>query len=294
MGRIGAHVSTAGGVANSIERAAALGCESFQIFSRNQRQWSPPPLDDNDVTLFRERLASSSMGPVLVHGSYLINPASAAPLVRERSVTALADELSRCSQLGLEDLVIHPGSHGGSGVAAGIERAVSTVDGSLDILEDEHPVGGSEPMILLETTAGQGNGIGGVLEHLVDIIEGSSHPESLGICLDTCHMHAAGYDLTGKDSYDEVMDRVLSLFGERKVRGIHLNDSRKGLGSRIDRHANIGEGTMGLEPFRLLVNDPRFEATPMVLETPGGEGMYRRDLKLLRTLRESRGGSRTS
>jgi deoxyribonuclease-4 len=278
MGRLGAHVSISGGVANSVRRALELELDTFQIFSRNQRQWMPPPLAQDDIFSFRKGLKRTSLGPVLVHSSYLINLANPDEKGRERSLLALVDEMTRCSFLGLDRLVLHPGSHKGSGVQAGIENIANCIDKAYSMVED------NPPKILLETTAGQGNGIGSTFQELSGIMDRTA--ERTFVCLDTCHMHAAGYDLLSRETYDSTMKELDSIIGRERVLGIHLNDSIKAMGSRVDRHTNIGEGTLGIEPFGYLLDDAEFKDVPMILETPGGEEGYRKDLSLLRSLVE--------
>ncbi len=284
MGRLGAHVSVSGGVANSVHRALDLDLMSFQIFSRNQRQWTPPPLPSDDINSFKVSLNETSMGPVLVHSSYLINPASPDEKMRDRSISALADELGRCISLGLDKLVLHPGAHKGSGKEEGIKNIGRTINEAYSRLHDNHENTKKIPKILLETTAGQGTGLGSTFSEISDMIGITSRENSPGVCLDTCHMHSAGYDLLTEGSYMAVMEDLEGSLGSENVLGIHLNDSLRELGSHIDRHANIGEGTMGIEPFRLLLNDNRFVNTPMILETPGGEDGYKKDLSILRSL----------
>lgn len=283
MGRLGAHVSVSGGISLSIARARSIGCESFQIFTRNQRQWEPKPLDDHDVEEFKRKISVSEIFPVVSHGSYLINPAGPEDGVRKRSITALTDELYRCMRLSIDRLVIHPGSHKGSGIRSGIRNVAAAVDEAFATLENNE--NRSRPAILLETTAGQGTGLGSRLEEISEMMELSSNIEDLGVCLDTAHMHAAGYDLTNKEAYGAVMDEVSDIIGMDKVLCIHLNDSKKVLGSKVDRHQNLGEGTMGTVPFECFVNDERLKEVPMILETPGGDEFYRKNLEMLKGMR---------
>jgi deoxyribonuclease-4 len=278
MGRLGAHVSISGGVSLSIERALDLGLESFQIFTRNQRQWDPAPLSSEEILSFKESLSRSDLGPVLVHSSYLINIAAGNERVASRSLSALEDEIFRCRELGLERLVLHPGSHKGDGLGKGISR----IAGKIKEAYGDRSSG--KPTILLETTAGQGTGIGSRFEELREIMDQVDRDIRPGICLDTCHMHSAGYDITGEEAYASVMDELNETVGFENVLGIHLNDSQKELGSRVDRHANIGKGTIGTDTFSFILNDERFSDVPMVLETPGGKDAYKKDLDLLRKL----------
>ena len=281
MGRLGAHVSIAGGLHHSIERALDLDLESFQIFTKNQRQWEAPPINEEERVLFLEGVKRAGIGPVISHDSYLINLASPKEGGFKRSVSAFTDEIVRASLLEIDFLVMHPGSHTGSGVKEGIRRISKGLDASFSkALKKLGEI--NRPLILLETMAGQGTGIGRTFEELLEIMEGSEIGGHLGICYDTCHAHAAGYDITIEDGYGSVMDRFDETLGLDNLKAFHLNDSIKGLGSNVDRHTGIGEGMLGIEPFSFLVNDRRFEEVPMVLETPGGEEGYRRDLAVLR------------
>ncbi|MGA1822806.1 MAG: deoxyribonuclease IV [Thermoplasmatota archaeon] len=282
---MGAHVSVAGGIGNSIERAEDIGCESFQIFTKNQRQWRAPPLDQKEISAFRKDLEISGMGPLISHDSYLINLAAPDPGVFRRSVDALSDEITRAEAVGADFLVVHPGSHLGEGIRNGIGRIAEAIDIAWSGHEDP-PIPGKGTMILLETTAGQGTSVGFEFSHLTDIIELTSIPDRLGICFDTCHAFAAGYNISSAEGYEKVMDDLLAVAGRDRIRAFHLNDSKKGAGSRVDRHENIGEGMIGIGAFELLVNDRRFESIPMILETPGGDEMYRKNIELLKSLRK--------
>ena len=258
-----------------------MGCESFQIFTRNQRQWTPPPLSKDDADSFRRELNRTDMGPVIAHGSYLINPASTDDTVKDRSTEALLDELARCHLLGIGYLVIHPGSHRGEGIQTGVEAVSSFLDrvyGRIEHINDP-------PMTLLETTAGQGKGIGHSFDQLSRMIDGVEHNENIGICLDTCHMHSAGYDIVTENGYCQVITEIKDMIGLDKVKGIHLNDSKKERGSRVDRHEKIGSGTIGTKAFSNILNDNSFKKVPMILETPGGEENYRKEIQFLMSLR---------
>ncbi|MEA3557624.1 MAG: deoxyribonuclease IV [Candidatus Thermoplasmatota archaeon] len=276
---LGAHVSCAGGVPNSVDNAVEVGCTSFQIFTKNQRQWSAPPLPEEDISAFRKKLTGSGLGPVISHDSYLINLANPKEDVHRRSIEAFADELSRCSLLGIKYLVTHPGSHLGEGEKKGIRRIVQGLDASMSLLDEEEL-----PMVLLETTAGQGTNLGYRFEHLAEIIEGSSMEDRFGVCMDTCHSFCAGYDIRSKSSYLETMKEFDRIIGLNRLKAVHLNDTKKKLGSRIDRHANIGDGEIGTGGFSNFMNDDRLSIIPGILETPGGQEAYRKDLKVLRSL----------
>lgn len=276
----GAHMSIAGGLHKAFARGEEVGCQAMQIFSKNERQWQGKPLSDEDITLFKAEQARSGIGPLLVHDSYLINLASPKDDLWEKSIAAFADELERCQRLGVPYLVTHPGAHTGSGCDSGIERVTQALNRLFAA-----GIGG-ETIVLLENTAGQGSCLGGRLEELVWILERVRHPERVGVCIDTCHLFAAGYDIRTPRGYTATFDRLIELLGSERIKAFHLNDSQGSLGSHLDRHAAIGEGQIGVEGFALLVNDPRFESLPMILETPKEpEGADIRNLTLLRTLR---------
>ena len=283
---IGAHVSVSGGVANAFPRAAALGCEAIQIFVKNANRWSAKPLADEDIEAFRAARAEAEEAagrpfPVAAHASYLINLAAEAPKVLQPSRRALIDELTRCAVLGVDGLVLHPGSHLGAGIEEGIERIAREADRALDA----SPPG---PLLLFENTAGQGTNLGWELAQLAAMRDRMSAGDRVGFCLDTCHAFAAGYAVHEEEGYERFMDEVESYLGADHVRLIHCNDSAKPFGSRRDRHAHLGEGELGGEAFRRWVNEERFAGVGMVLETesggPDGDG-YRDDLALLRTQR---------
>ncbi len=280
---LGAHVSIAGSISRSVARAKDIGCETFQIFTKNQRQWIAPPLDEDDVSEFRTLLSRSGMGPVIAHDSYLINLGAPKDEVFERSVEAFTDELERCSKLGIGFLVTHPGSHVGSGDDNGISRIAEGLEMAWSRFECS-PSAEERPMVLLETTAGQGTNIGHTFDQLAMIMERTGIKEHIGICFDTCHAYASGYDITTRETYRETMSSLEKAIGMDRLKAVHINDSKKELGSRVDRHSNIGEGMIGLEGFRQLLNDIRLEDVPMILETPGGDEAYMKNLELLRSL----------
>ncbi len=277
--KLGAHMSIAGGVANALRRGADVGCETIQIFTKNNNRWQGKPITDGERADFLALRDRSGIAPVFAHTAYLINPAAPDPEVHERSLVALRDEVERCEALELSYLVLHPGAHKGEGESAGLARIAR----SLDRVHDETP--GARVKILLETTAGQGTSLGHTFDQLRRIMTGVSRPERLGVCLDSCHVFAAGYDIRRRDGYEAMMDEFGTLIGFDNLRAIHLNDSRRECGSRVDRHDHIGQGVMGLAPFRFLVNDPRLEDVPGVLETPKNEACDEDRLNL-KTLRE--------
>lgn len=275
----------AGGIRNSVKRAVDLGCESYQIFTKNQRQWKAPPLDPVEISEFRKELDKTGIGPLISHDSYLINLAAPKPEVFKRSVDAFSDEIGRAEIVGAEFLVIHPGSHLGEGIDTGIKRIAEGIDLAWSRYLDSSG-SGKTTRILLETTAGQGTSIGFEFNHLMHIIDLTSIPDRIGVCLDTCHVFAAGYDISTPEGYENTMDDLISIVGQERICAFHLNDSKKGLGSRVDRHENIGDGMIGTTAFKLLVNDTRFTDTPMILEIPGDDEMYRKNIDLLGSLKE--------
>jgi deoxyribonuclease-4 len=276
----GAHMSISGGVAKSFARGLQVGCEAMQIFTKSERQWAAKPLLDEDVAAFKAEQERCGIGPVVVHDSYLINLAAPADELWQKSIDAFAHELERCETLGIPYIVTHPGAHTGSGEEAGLEREAVALNRLF-----ESGVGG-KTMVLLETTAGQGSTLGNRFEHLARLFELVPHHERMGVCVDTCHIFAAGYDIRTPETYAATFDSFGSLVGLDKIRCFHLNDSLKDLGSRVDRHSHIGQGCIGIEGFRLLVNDARFQGIPMIIETPKGDDMAEdiTNLSLLRSL----------
>jgi deoxyribonuclease-4 len=274
---LGAHVSIAGGLARAVERGTALGCGAVQIFLKNQRQWAAPPLADAEVRAFRTARRRARLRAAFAHASYLINLAAPGASWGQ-AVDAFTDELERAEALGLACLVIHPGSHMGAGLPAGVARIVAALD------ESTRRTAGYRVRIALETTAGAGNVVGRTFAELRALLERAARPERLGVCVDTCHLFAAGYDIRTKAGYLRAMDECVELVGAERVLAFHLNDARAHLGSGLDRHENIGRGFLGLEPFRLLLHDLRFLTTPKVLETPK-EPEPVADLRNLATLR---------
>ena len=280
MARLGAHLSVAGGLASAFARAQALGCDSFQLFVKSPHSWGGKPLAEAEVAQFDEAARRSKLGPVIAHSAYLINLAASDPLTLTRSRAALADELKRCTRLGIPGLVLHPGAHVGAGEAVGLARIAA----SLEAVWAEHPEVTTQ--VWLENTAGQGSVLGYRLEQLASIIAAVSEPSRLGVCLDTCHAFAAGYALHDAGGYAAFWDEVERHLGLARVTCLHLNDSQQPLGSRRDRHANLGAGFVGLACFERLLHDQRLAALPMLLETPlGSDGQgHARDLAQLRAL----------
>ena len=262
MPRLGAHLSIAGGLPRAVDRAEASGCQALQIFTKSAGQWRARELPLEEIALFRRRVRQTAIRPVIAHNSYLINVAATDRALRRKSIAALREELDRAELLGLDGLVMHPGSY-----TSGTERGGLTLiaDALASILESR-PHGRTR--ILLEQTAGQGTNLGHRFEHLADIIERLGGSSRVGVCLDTCHLLAAGYDLCSDEGYRETFRQFGRIVGFSRLKAFHLNDSKKPCASRVDRHEHIGKGCLGLEPFRRLVNDPRFAKLPMLLETP--------------------------
>lgn len=262
---LGAHMSISGGVHLAIDRAVASGCNVLQIFTRNSNQWRGKPVSDADVALFRSKFAASGLHEVVSHDIYLINLASPPGETRDKSLVAFRDELESCVRLGINKIVMHPGSHLADSPQAGLNRVIE----AFDLLFSQVPQ--FEGKVLLETTAGQGSNLGRTFDELGAIIRGSRFPEKFAVCFDTCHTFAAGYDTASIEGYHDTMEQFDALIGLERLECFHLNDSKKGLGSRVDRHDHIGLGALGLNPFRFILNDARFATVPKILETPKGD-----------------------
>jgi deoxyribonuclease-4 len=266
MPLFGAHMSIAGGYHNALRAAQKYDCEAVQLFTKNSNQWRAKQLTAEDIRKFQDTLRQTRVRFLIAHDSYLINLATPEETLYRRSVDAFVMEVQRAESLGLDYLVTHPGAHVGSGEEAGLKRVADALD------EVQRRCSGFRVQILLETTAGQGSCLGYRFEHLARILQMVDEPHRLGICLDTCHVFAAGYALSPTKQYRATLGALDKIIGLDRVRAFHLNDSLKPSGSRIDRHAHIGRGCLGLEPFRLLVNDRRFRDLPMILETPKENG----------------------
>jgi deoxyribonuclease IV len=285
MPLFGAHMSVAGGCHNALLAAKKHGCEALQIFTKNSNQWLGKPQTAEDAALFKLTLRDTQVRAMVAHDSYLINLASPDKELYRRSVEAFVDELRRAEGLGLDFLVFHPGAATDDDEAAGLNRVAKALN---EVLRrcPRHKV---QPLI--ETTAGQGRCLGHRFEHLARILDRVKQPERIGICLDTCHVFAAGYPLAPEADYHATMDALDNAVGLGRLKVFHLNDSVKPQGSRVDRHAHVGKGMLGLEPFRLLVNDRRFRDHPMILETPkegeSGEDLDAVNLGVLRGMLRS-------
>jgi deoxyribonuclease IV len=283
--RLGATTSIAGGISLAIGRAHADGGQCLQVFTRTARGWTSPPLAEAEARAFRRESRAWAL-PAIAHGSYLVNLATEDRLLRSRSLSAVVEELRRCAALAIPCLVLHPGSH--PDVRTGLRHVARALDGI------HAETAGLSPRVCLEVTAGPGNCLGHRLEHLEEVLSLVSAPERLGICLDTCHLFAAGYDVSTARGMTAVLDESIRRFGRRRIRCFHLNDSVGPLGCRRDRHAEIGRGMLGLAGFRALVNDARFLDTPAVLETPRPD-RYAATLRRLRGMvRKPRDGASES
>jgi deoxyribonuclease-4 len=276
--RLGAHMSISGGVEKAVVRGQEVGCEAIQIFTKNSNQWKAKPLTNTEVKAFREACEAAGIGPVIAHSAYLINLAAPDEALYEKSIQASLDELQRCEALDIRSLVIHPGAHLGTGEEQGLERIAAAIDR----IHRELPK--LQAALTLEVTAGQGTVLASKFEHFAAILEQVDEPDRLGFCLDTCHLLAAGYDFRTRQGYDQMMQAWDDLVGIERIRAVHLNDSKKDLGSRVDRHEHIGEGYIGTQGFAWLLNDPRLAHLPMVLETPKEDNADVRNLAMLRSL----------
>lgn len=262
--KLGSHMSMAGGYDRAVRAAASFGFQSVQLFTKNNNQWKAPVLSESHVNAFRTALAETGIVDPVAHNSYLINLASPNDTLWNQSIDAMTVEVERCQALGIADLIAHPGAHTGSGEEAGLSRIATALN------EIHRRTSGTMVTIDLETTAGQGTCLGSAFSHLGSILARVKEPERLGVCVDTCHIFAAGYSLRSQEEYDGTMRELDHAIGLAKVRVWHLNDSLREQGSRVDRHAGIGRGHLGLEPFRNVLNDVRFDGIPMMLETPKG------------------------
>ncbi|MEE9237193.1 MAG: deoxyribonuclease IV [Thermoplasmata archaeon] len=278
---LGAHVSIAGGLHLAPGRGREIGCEAIQIFSKNQLRWRAKPLEDEEAEAFKSSVKEAGLASVVIHDSYLINLADSQKEGLEKSREAFVDEMERAQRLGVQYLIFHPGAHKGVGEEFGIGRIAESIDYCVSTAE------APDVVLLLECTAGQGSTLGYTFEQLRDIREAVEEQSRVGYCFDTCHLFASGYDICGGEGYETVMQQASEILGLGAVKAFHLNDSKRELGSRVDRHEQIGEGQIGLEAFRMLVNDRRFRNVPMVLETPGDDDHFRRNLEVLRSLRKA-------
>jgi len=273
---IGCHVSISAGVEHAPKRAADLGCDAFQIFTANQMQWKASPITDDSQRVFLSEINKHDFQNVISHDSYLVNLSSPDPKKLAMSRNAFIKEIQRTTFLKIPYIVFHPGSHMGKGDDCALQTIAESLDYCIETVPD------STVMLLLENTAGQGTNVGYTFEHLETIIKRSSYPDRLGVCFDTCHAFTAGYDLIAEAAYNDTFKEFEDIIGLDRLRVFHLNDSKKTLGSRVDRHDQLGKGFIGLKPFYRLVNDDRFAELPMILETPGDDEHYTREITLLK------------
>jgi deoxyribonuclease-4 len=276
---VGAHISISGGFYKAVERAEKIGAATMQIFTKNNKAWLGSKISNEEETRFKKAYKHSKLSNIMAHTAYLINIASANKNIRKKSVTSLKHELERCEQLGIPYLVLHPGSHVGAGEEAGIKKIIKNLDKVL-------AKANGKTKILLETMSGQGTGLGYKFEQIKRIISECKHKKLIGVCLDTCHIFSAGYDIRSEDEYEKTMKRFSRIIGMGRLKAIHINDSKNELGSRKDRHANLGKGKIPLKAFRLIMNDKRLQKIPKVLETPGdatGE-IYKKEISKLKRM----------
>src|SRR5664279_6248938 len=281
--KFGAHMSTSGGAWRALQRGRSIHCDVVQVFVKNNMQWFGKPISPKDVALYEDELAANHFACVFGHAGYLINLGGPASGNRDRSIKSLIQEVELATQLELPFLVLHPGAHLGAGEAVGIKQIVSGLD-QVFAATKRSPV-----RIALENTAGQGTCLGYKSEHLAAVFDRVKKPERLGVCLDTAHLFAAGYDIRTPKGWDTAIREVASLIGLKQILAFHLNDSKTDLGSRVDRHEHIGKGRIGKEAFRHIVNDGRFKNHPGCLETPKSEDMHEdvQNLRMLRLLAKS-------
>jgi len=275
---LGAHMSTSGGVHTAVDRATSIGCTALQVFTKNNNQWNAKPLTDDDIQNYKRKIAEASIAPVVAHDSYLINLCAMNPDILKKSRAALIDELTRCEQLGIQLLNFHPGAHGGEGEEEGIKRIIESLNIAHNVTKGFHVLS------VVEATAGQGTAIGHKFEHLQKIINGVDEPKRMAVCIDTCHIFAAGYELRTEEGYAKTFREFDDVVGLDHIAAFHVNDSKKGFGAHVDRHEHIGKGMIGLEGFSFLMNDKRFVNIPKILETPKSEDLHE-DVENIRVLR---------
>lgn len=277
---LGAHMSIAGGFEKAIERAESIGCTTLQIFSKSNRQWAAKDITLQEAAAFKKAVAQSYIKPenLVVHATYLINIGSPDQATQDKSIVALINELERCQLLGIPFLVLHPGSHVDSGVEEGLARVAHNLDRAFDQYK-------GQTMVLLENMAGQGSTLCATFQELATVRNSMRHKKSVGFCFDTCHAFAAGYDFRSEAGYQALWQEFDKILGLENLKAIHLNDSKKECGSRVDRHDDIGKGLLGLKPFELLFNDERFYDVPKILETPSDElADYARNMATIKEL----------
>ncbi|MFZ1938635.1 MAG: deoxyribonuclease IV [Terracidiphilus sp.] len=279
--RIGVHLGTSGGASNAVERAQEIGANTFQIFSSSPRMWRAPKVDPKQAERMRELRAKHDVGPLVIHTSYLVNVCSQSSEIREKSISAFRGEIERALQLGAEYLVLHPGSWKGLTRDEGLRLAADCIQRAIDGL----PWQGTPFHILIENTAGAEFSLGGSFEQVAELVARLRSHAPVAVCLDTCHTHVAGYDLVSGDGFAETMNKIAATVTFDAVRVWHCNDAKAPRGSKLDRHQHIGQGTIGVEPFRWLLNDPRFDHCAFIAETPVDEpGDEERNVSVLKSL----------
>ncbi|HMA63526.1 MAG TPA: deoxyribonuclease IV [bacterium] len=281
MGLIGCHVSIAGGVENAPGRGKNYGCEAMQIFTANQRRWKSKPISDQSAEEYKTEIDKNNIQSVVSHDSYLINLAKPDEDKRQKSLDALYEEILRSDKLDIPYIVLHPGSHLGKGEDYGLKLIAESLDIVIEKTKD------TTPLLLLETTAGQGTNLGYKFEHLRKIIDLSDNQEKLAVCFDTCHAFAAGYDIRDEQGYNKTFTEFDDVIGTDLLKVFHFNDTLKELGSKKDRHASLGDGLLGWEPFKRIVRDKRFENVPMLLETPD-QKKYKQEIATLKEAKEEK------
>ena len=275
---LGAHMSIDGGIHTAFERGTRVGCTTIQVFVKNNNRWKARALTTGDIEMYRSEEQKSGIAPVIAHAAYLINLGAADPSILKKSREAFVDELRRCEELGIRGLNVHPGSHVGAGEEEGIRRIAESVN----IAHEQ--TAGFATRTVLETTAGQGSALGYTFEQLREIINRVEEQSRMAVCIDTCHLLAAGYDIRTQGGWEATMKQFDDVLGLQRLIAVHMNDSRKDLGSRVDRHEHIGKGCIGLEGFRAIMNDERLASIPKILETPKSEDMHE-DVENLAVLR---------
>ena len=280
--KLGAHISSAGGVFNVPKRGQDIGCTTIQMFTRNQTRWHSKPLSADEITKFHQAVEKTGIRPIVAHDSYLINLGSPENSKWKQSREAFDDEIRRAEELGIDYLVFHPGAHMNAGEAYGLGR----ISDALNLALDQTPE--FRIQILIETTAGQGSALGYRFEHLAELIDKVEDKGRMGVCLDTCHVFAAGYELRSPEGYKQTIEDFDRIVGLEMLKVLHVNDSKKDFASRVDRHADIGEGYIGMPGFFNLLHDERLRRLPMILETPGPETQYTKNLGTLRRILSAR------
>lgn len=274
---LGAHMSTVGGVDTAVDRGTSIGCTTMQLFTKNNNQWFAKPLTEEVIANYKTKIATANISKVVSHDSYLINLCAANPDTLKKSLLAFADELERCELLGIPYLNFHPGAHVGAGEEEGIKKIIE----SLNIVHDKTKK--FKVLSVVEVTAGQGTTLGYKFEQIEKIINGVDDKKRMAVCIDTCHIFAAGYDFRTEKTYEKTFKEFDEIVGLKKLVAFHINDSKKELGSRVDRHEHIGKGAIGLNGFRFLMNDKRFDEIPKILETPKEDDMHE-DIENMKTL----------